>query len=141
MIQVSAIVLLSRFEEIGGVHTRQYYPLPLERDKVVFLPLTWTVVHPIDETSPLHGETRESMHRSQSEFLVLLSAFDEIFSTIVQTRTSYTPDEIICGARFANAFMLDAAQQFTDGAGKNRKVAVDMRLFDKVEPVDRALNR
>jgi inward rectifier potassium channel len=135
LIQVSAIVLLSRFEQIGGVHTRQYYPLPLEREKVVFLPLTWTVVHPIDETSPLHGETQESMRRSQSEFLVLLSAFDEIFSTTVQTRTSYTPHEIICGARFANAFMLDAAQQFTDGAGKNRKVAVDMRLFDKVETV------
>jgi inward rectifier potassium channel len=139
--QVSAIVLLSRFEEVDGVHTRQYYTLPLEREKVVFLPLTWTVVHPIDETSPLRGETQESMRRSQTEFLVLLSAFDEIFSTIVQTRTSYTSDDVICGARFANAFMLDAAQKFTDAAGKNKKVAVDMRLFDIVEPVDRALNR
>jgi hypothetical protein len=37
--------------------------------------------------------------------------------------------------------MLDAAKKFTDGAGKNKKVAVDMRLFDIVEPVDRALNR
>jgi inward rectifier potassium channel len=141
LIQVSAIVLLSRFEEIDGVYTRQYYPLPLEREKVVFLPLTWTVVHPIDEASPLHGETKESMRRSQSEFLVLLSAFDEIFSTIVQTRTSYTPDELICGARFANAFMVDAAQKFVDGRRKNKKVAVDMRLFDKVELVGDALNR
>ncbi|MGA3056104.1 MAG: ion channel [Candidatus Korobacteraceae bacterium] len=141
LIQVSAIVLLSRFEEVNGVHTRQYYTLSLEREKVVFLPLTWTVVHPINETSPLHGETQESMRTSQSEFLVLLSAFDEIFSATVQTRTSYTSDDVICGARFANAFMLDAAQKFTDGAGKNKKVAVDMRLFDIVEPVDHALNR
>ena len=81
------------------------------------------------------------MRRSQSEFLVLLSAFDEIFSTIVQTRTSYTPDELICGARFASAFMVDATQKFTDGASKNGKVAVDMRLFDKVELVGDALNR
>ncbi len=141
LIQVSAIVLLSRFEEVNGVHTRQYYTLSLEREKVVFLPLTWTVVHPINETSPLHGETQESMRRSQSEFLVLLSAFDEIFSATVQTRTSYTSDDVICGARFANAFMLHAAQKFTDGAGQNKKVAVDMRLFDIVEPVDHALNR
>ncbi|MGB7554518.1 MAG: ion channel [Candidatus Korobacteraceae bacterium] len=140
LIQVSAIVLLSRFEEVDGVRTRQYYPLPLEREKVVFLPLTWTVVHPIDEASPLHGENKESMRSSQTEFLVLLSAFDEIFSTIVQTRTSYTPDELICGARFASAFMLDAAQKFADGRGRNRKVAVDMRLFDKVERVDRGEN-
>ncbi len=71
----------------------------------------------------------------------MLSAFDEIFSTIVQTRTSYAPDEIIWGARFANAFMVDAAQKFVDGTGKNKKVAVDMRLFDKVEPLNHALNR
>ncbi|MGB8768048.1 MAG: ion channel [Candidatus Korobacteraceae bacterium] len=141
LIQVSATVLLSRFEEVDGVYTRRYYPLSLERDKVVFLPLTWTVVHPIDETSPMRGETAESLLGSQSEFLVLLSAFDEIFSTIVQTRTSYAPDEIIWGARFANAFMVDAAQKFVDGTGKNKKVAVDMRLFDKVEPLDHALNR
>ncbi len=57
LIEVSAKVIVSRFEEVDGVHTRRYYPLKLERDGVVFLPLTWTVVHPIDEQSPLHGET------------------------------------------------------------------------------------
>ena len=56
--------MFSRFEQVDGVHTRRYYPLALERDGVVFLPLTWTVVHPIDEHSPLHGETLESMHNS-----------------------------------------------------------------------------
>lgn len=75
LIQVSATVLLSRFEEVDGVYTRRYYPLSLERDKVVFLPLTWTVVHPIDETSPMRGETAESLLGSQSEFLVSAERF------------------------------------------------------------------
>ena len=141
LIEISCKLMLSRFEEVDGIRTRRYYPLALERDSVVFLPLTWTVVHPIDETSPLRGETPESLRDSLAEFLVLLKAFDETFSTIVQTRTSYTPDEIIPGARFASAFMTDAAARFADGAGAGQKVSVDMRLFDKIEPATELLNR
>ena len=141
LIEISAKVMVSRFEDIEGVRTRRYYPLSLERDGVVFLPLTWTVVHPIDEASPLHGETAESLRNSQAEVLVLLKAFDEIFSTIVQTRTSYTMDEVVWGARFANAFMLSAAENFTDSARKGKKVSVDMKVFDKIEPAMDLLNR
>lgn len=139
LIEVSAKVIISRFEDADGMKTRRYYPLPLERDSVVFLPLTWTVVHPIDEQSPLRGETLESLRNSNTEVLVLLKAFDETFSTIVQTRTSYTYEDVVFGARFADAFMAHAAERFTSqrlSRGKNnRKVAVDMRLFDIIEPV------
>ncbi len=141
LIEISAKVMLSRFESVDGVHTRRYYPLSLERDGVVFLPLTWTVVHPIDEKSPLYGENAESLRASNAEVLVLLKAFDETFSTIVQTRTSYTFDDVVWGARFANAFMVDAAKQFAKRTSKNEKVAVDMRLFDIIEPVVDRLNR
>ena len=59
-----------------GFTPASYYPLPLEREKAsYFFPLTWTVVHPIDDASPLHGETSESMRKSQTEFLVLLKRF------------------------------------------------------------------
>jgi inward rectifier potassium channel len=133
LIEVSAKVLLSRFEEVDGVHTRRYYRLELERNSVVFLPLTWTVVHPIDDTSPLFGETLESLRNSQSELLVLLSAFDETFSATVQTRTSFIPDELLFGYRFANAFIISQSA--------SNKVAVDMRQFDKVEAAQLALKR
>ena len=133
LIEVSAKVLLSRFEEVDGVRTRRYYTLDLERPGVTFLPLTWTVVHPIDARSPLYTETPESLLASRSELLVLLSAFDETFSATVQTRTSYIPDEVLWGFRFANAFILSQSA--------NNKVGVDMRQFDKVESVQPALNR
>jgi inward rectifier potassium channel len=141
LIEISAKVMLSRFEEVDGARTRRYYPLALERDGVVFLPLTWTVVHPIDEASPVHGETAGSLRNSQAEFLVLLKAFDEIFSTVVQTRVSYTMDEVVWNARFANAFMLSAAEEFTVKTRKRGKVAVDMQMFDKIEPAVGLLNR
>jgi inward rectifier potassium channel len=133
LIEVSAKVLLSRFEQIDGVRTRRYYTLELERPGVTFLPLTWTVVHPIDARSPLYMETPESLRSSRSEFLVLLRAFDETFSATVQTRTSFIPDEVLWGFRFANAFVLSQSA--------NNKVAVDMRQFDKVESAQPALNR
>jgi len=139
LIEVSAKIILSRFEDVNGVKMRRYYPLSLERDGVVFLPLTWTVVHPIDESSILRGETPESLRSSNTEILVLLKAFDETFSTIVQTRTSYTYEDVVWGARFANAFMAHAAERFVNhrlsSSKNNKKVAVDMRLFDIIEPV------
>jgi inward rectifier potassium channel len=140
LIEITAKVILSRFEQVDGVHTRRYYPLPLERDGVVFLPLTWTVVHPVDEHSPLRGESVESLRKANAEILVLLKAFDETFSTIVQTRTSYISDDIVWGARFANAFMADAAANFAKKSRRGEKVAVDMRLFDIIEPVPERLN-
>jgi inward rectifier potassium channel len=140
LIEVTAKVILSRFEDVEGVRTRRYYPLALEREGVVFLPLTWTVVHPIDENSILRGESPESLRNSNAEILVLLKAFDETFSTIVQTRTSYIFDDIVFGARFANAFMADAARSLA-ASRKNGKVAVDMRLFDIIEPVVERLSR
>jgi inward rectifier potassium channel len=129
-------VLLTKFEDVDGVRTRRYYPLPLERERVTFLPLTWTVVHPIDENSPMYGETLESLRKNQAEFIVLLGGLDEAISAQVNQRTSYTPDEILWGARFANAFLI--AQ--TSG----RKVRFDMQKFDAAERVplpDLALKR
>ncbi len=135
LIEVSAKLMLTRFEQTDGVRTRRYYPLDLERPRVTFLPLTWTVVHPINEKSPLYGETAESLRASRAEVLVLLSGFDETFSATVHTRTSYVQEEIICGARFVSAFMSEAADRFAESRQGGRKIAVDMRLFDKIEKV------
>lgn len=135
LIEVSAKVMLTRFENVDGLRTRRYYPLELERPNVAFLPLTWTVVHPVTENSPLRGETAESMRASRTEFLVLLSGFDETFSATVHTRTSYVPEEIVWGARFVSAFMTEAADRFAGSERGAKKIAVDMRLFDKIEKV------
>jgi inward rectifier potassium channel len=133
LIEVSAKVLLSRFEDTDGVRTRRYYPMQLERPSVVFLPLTWTVVHPIDEKSPLHGATEQSLVASQTEFLVLLSGFDETFSATVHTRTSFVPSEVLWGYRFANAFIFERS--------KGNKVAVNMKFFDAVDKAQLTLER
>lgn len=104
LVELEAKVLLSRRKKGGGVTDREFIALKLERERVVFFPLAWTIVHPIDETSPLHGWAEEDLDAADGEFLVLLNGFDETFSQTVHTRSSYKSDEVVWGARFANMF-------------------------------------
>ncbi len=105
LIELQASLLLMTVE--GTPLTRKYTALPLERQSVYFFPLTWTVVHPIDESSPLYGKTPDQLRALQAEVLILIKAFDETFSQTVNTRYSYRFDEIEWGAKFSPAFKID----------------------------------
>ncbi len=85
--------------ENGNTEYR-YYDLALERTKVESLPMNWTVVHPIDEKSPIQGFTYEDMQASDVEIYVLIRGFDDVYSNVVQQRTSYTYSEIKFNGKF-----------------------------------------
>ncbi|MEJ2008095.1 MAG: ion channel [Acidobacteriota bacterium] len=108
LMEISAQMLLMTVEPSDHGLRRNYTPLSLERQSVHFLPLTWTVVHPIDEASPLWNQTAEDMARQQAEFLVLIKAFDDTFFQTVHARRSYRYDELAWGARFVPAFEPDS---------------------------------
>ena len=84
----------------GGKRMNKFYPLTLEISKVNALTLSWTIVHPIDEKSPLFNLNQDDMKNSNMEILVFVKAFDEVFSNTVMTRTSYAADEVIWGGKF-----------------------------------------
>jgi inward rectifier potassium channel len=102
LLDVQARVLLAMRESEG--EGRVFWPLTLERESVLFFPLSWTVVHPIDETSPLWGKGAEDLAVEQAEFLVLLSGTDETFAQVVHDRCSYDASEIVCNGRFVSLF-------------------------------------
>ncbi len=104
LIEMEATVMLSRFEMEGGRRVRRFHTLELERSQVALFPLTWTIVHPIDENSPLYGFSKRELDESDVEFIILLSGFDETFSQTVHTRSSYKGDEVIWGAKFRSVF-------------------------------------
>jgi inward rectifier potassium channel len=105
IIQLEAQVLFSALEpDEGGGTVRRYAPLALERNRVTFFPLAWTVVHPIDGASPLSGKSAADLERSEAEILILLSGIDETFEQTVHARSSYRADEIVWGARFQSIF-------------------------------------
>lgn len=104
LIEMRAKVMVSRFVNEGGKPVRRFAELDLERRGVVFLPLAWTIVHPIDENSPLYGLTDKDLRESDTEILILLTATDETFATVVHTRTSYKHDEIKFGHKFVSIY-------------------------------------
>lgn len=87
-----------------GVSGREYHELSLERRRVNFFPLAWTVVHPIDEHSPMHAMRPGDLVAAEAEFLVLITGFEETFSQTVHARTSYRAAEILWNRRFTDIF-------------------------------------
>jgi inward rectifier potassium channel len=108
IVELEAQVLLMMVKANGGEMRRSYEPLKLERNGVLFLPLTWTVVHAIDSDSPLWGKTTDDLESVQAEILILLKGHDDTFNQTVFARRSYRHDEIIWGRRFAPAFFVDS---------------------------------
>ena len=108
LMDLEANMVMMTVEGAPGQLKRQFQTLKLERNGVYFLPLTWTIVHPIDETSPLYGKTFADLERLQTEFVVLVKAFDDTFSQIVHSRYSYRYDEIRWQAKFQPAFEINA---------------------------------
>jgi inward rectifier potassium channel len=107
LMELEAIVTLMTVVGPPGNLRREFSPLTLERRAVYFLPLTWTIVHPIDQQSPLYGKTHDELERLQAEVLVLIKGFDDTFSQTVHSRYSYRYDEIVWGARFTPAFAIN----------------------------------
>jgi inward rectifier potassium channel len=108
LMELQARVMLMIVENVDGELRRNFKILNLERESVIFFPLTWTVVHPIDQESPLYGKTAEDLEKYQAELMILVKGFDDTFSQTVHARYSYRYDEFKWGARFAPAFEVDS---------------------------------
>ncbi len=96
--EVNAQVMLSIIDP--QTKNRGFYILDLERSKINFLSLSWTIVHPVNENSPVYGLSQQDLKDGKAEFLILLQGFDDTYSQILQVRHSYVPDEIIWNAKF-----------------------------------------
>ncbi len=107
LVEAQAKILLMTVDPGNGGLKRNFQLLTLERTDVMFLALPWTIVHPIDQDSPLFGKTAEDLTRAQAEVLILIKAYDDTFAQSVQARHSYRHDEFVWGRNFAPAFSID----------------------------------
>ncbi|MEI6441002.1 MAG: ion channel [Alphaproteobacteria bacterium] len=85
-----------------GKTMRRFYTLPLVRSENPLLRLSWTVMHEINEASPLNGMDHEALQSTETEIIVSISGLDETLSQIIHARNSYIAEEIIWGAAFAD---------------------------------------
>jgi inward rectifier potassium channel len=125
LLEVKAQVIFARFVDEGGRRIRRFDLLPLERRSVSFFPLTWTVVHPIDEGSPMWGCKMDDLRAADSEFLIMLTATDETFAAVVHQRSSYKPDEIRFGHKFVSIY----------NNAPGEPVSIDVKRLSQVEKV------
>ena len=88
----------------NGKSVYKFYDLDLERSHVESLPMNWTVVHPLNADSPLFEYSADDMKKSDLEIYVSVRAFDDVYSNIVQQRTSYTYDEILFDRKFIQMY-------------------------------------
>jgi inward rectifier potassium channel len=122
LIEVRAQVTFARFVTENGKRVRKFDALTLERRSVTFFPLTWTVVHPIDEGSPLWQCAEADLRAADAEFLILLTATDETFASIVHQRSSYKPDEIRFGYKFVNIYNNKPGERISIDVGRLSQV-------------------
>lgn len=120
LLEVEVSVTLSMKKKDS--HLRDFFLLELERSKVVFLPSIWTIVHPINSSSPLFKLTEKDVLEKDAEFIIMMKAFDETFSQTVYSRSSYRASEI----KWAEKFVYLIKQE-------KEGISVDVGRIDETE--------
>ncbi|WP_343748688.1 ion channel [Fluviicola sp.] len=102
-------VMLSLVNEDSSTNmvTRKYYNIPLEVDFVRYFPLTWTLVHVIEEDSPLYDLNLSEIKAKLAELLIIIEAFDETYSQTVVRKHSYAEHQWASGVKFKKNFSAD----------------------------------
>ena len=90
-----------------GYASRNVYDLRLVRDTMPIFPLTWTMMHVIDETSPLHGLGAEDLKIKDIRFFLAVEARDAALGQMVQDLGAYRPHQVAFGYRYVDAVTVD----------------------------------
>jgi inward rectifier potassium channel len=122
-VQIRATLFRSEVTAEGKLFYRQH-DLKLARDRTLSLQRSWTILHPIDDASPLRDQTPESLDKTEAELQVLVVGLDDTAMQVVHASKRYFARTILWGARHA-----DIVSESPDGA-----MEVDLRKFHDVEP-------
>ena len=108
ILEADVALTLLRYEQTAeGASFRRFHDLRLVRRRTPVFALTFTVMHVIDETSPLNGATLDSLTEGEAELLITVTGLEETTSQTVHARWSYGPDEILWRRRLADIFVRD----------------------------------
>lgn len=112
-----------------GHAMRRFEELALVRNRTPLFGLSWTIMHRIDETSPLFGLDQDALYDIEAEIVIMLSGTDEILADVIYARHSYTPEEILPERRFVDVISV---------TGSGRRM-VDLNRFHDTEPFEVAV--
>ncbi len=112
-------IMFSRDEPlIEGGDFRYFYNLKLHFDRLTVFPAALTLRHVIDETSPLHQATPESLETERALFFVSVVGVDPVIAAAVQTQQDYTWRDVRFGERFVEIYTQSGQGQLTVDYGR-----------------------
>lgn len=118
IVEASIRLCVLKFETTAeGESMRRYFDMALVRSQNPIFAMSWTVMHPIDENSPVHGMTFADMVEGRIEILAILTGLDSTFGQTIHARFAYSMEDIHENARFK-----DIVIEFPDGT---RQVNLD----------------
>ena len=108
ILEADVRVSLLRYEtSVEGERMRRFHDLQLVRSHTPVFALTFTIMHLIDETSPLFGVKPEDLEAGEAELLVTVTGLEEISSQTVHARHNYPAQEVRFGHRYVDIFLRD----------------------------------
>lgn len=124
IVDVSAMLSIVRVERLKeGEPFFRIHDLKLRRERTQVFNLTWTLIHEIDEHSPLHGLSAQDLENSRAQIAVSITGHDETVAASVHAVHDYGWQDIVFDARFA-----DVLRELPDGGR-----VVDLTRFHEVE--------
>jgi inward rectifier potassium channel len=126
IMEASAKLRLIRDERTGeGYRIRRIYDLPLRRSEQPVFLFGWSLLHVIDERSPLAGETPESLAAAHAFVLLTISGTDETTGQTLMARQDYPGSALFWNHTFVDIFT----------AGEDGVDRFDYTKFHLVEPL------
>ena len=101
------------------------HDLTLVRNRNPVFTLSWTLIHRINESSPLHGLTAETIGNSIVNIHVSISGHDETVAAPVYALYDYHPHEVVFDCKFVDIIV--------DKGGGNRMT--DLTKFHDIVPL------
>jgi inward rectifier potassium channel len=126
--EVSARISYLHEGQVRGARFRRFKELKLERSSMPVLSLSWTLIHKIDEESPLWGMTAERIEAEAPALLVSVTGFDEAISSNINDRKSYSTADLRAGHVF-----VDILRDLPNGF-----IELDLTRIHDTVPVDDA---
>ncbi|MEN9580301.1 MAG: hypothetical protein RJA70_3310 [Pseudomonadota bacterium] len=114
----SLVVMKDEFSSEGN-HLRRLHDLTLMRSRTPIFGLTWTVIHVLDEHSPLYGADWSRPNEVLVSMIATLVGHDATYGQTIHSRRIYRASEFRHGHRF-----VDVLEQLEDG-----RMMVDYHRF------------
>ena len=112
IVDASAKLRLLRNETTSEGHTfRRIFDLKLRRDEQPMFILGWSLMHDIDDESPLKDVPLGSANAANTTLILSISGIDETTSQTMLSRFSYDCSKILWGHRYVDVLTTDADGQ------------------------------